>query len=290
MPEMPDQSPDSICADAVDLARRAITDTLDEVAASTGVRADQVGVHLGVTAEIADSATHRFAAVMPGYAGWEWVVTLVRAPQDSAPSIADVVLLPGDGALVAPAWVPWHERVAPGDLGPGDLLPSSPHDVRLVPGYTGEGDRDATTDPDALRELVWELGLGRTRVLSPEGRADAFERWYEGQTGPISAMAQQAPDTCSSCGFLLPIGGRAGQVFGVCANVMSPADGRVVALDFGCGAHSEVQIAPAPPVDVVGLVIDEIAFDTLDLDRSEANPAAAPTSDDEQTDHSEPSA
>ena len=280
-------TPDRICADAVDLARRAITDTLDEVAATTGVRPDQVGEHRGVTAEIADSATHRFAAVMPGYAGWEWVVTLVRAPEDSGPSIADVVLLPGEGALVAPAWVPWQERVAPGDLGPGDLLPSAPHDVRLVPGYTGEGDRDATTDPDAVRELVWELGLGRTRVLSPEGRADAFERWYEGQTGPATAMAQQAPDTCSSCGFLMAIGGRAGQVFGVCANVMSPADGRIVALDYGCGAHSEVQVTTAPPVDVVGLVIDEIAFDTLDIERSEPDTATSTASDDEQTNDAE---
>lgn len=307
--------PDPICAQAVDLARRAITETLDDVAAGTGVHADQVGDHRGVTAEIADSATHRFAAHVSGYVGWEWVVTLVRAPQDSSPSVADVVLLPGEGALVAPAWVPWQERIAPGDLGPGDLLPSTPDDVRLVPGYTGEGDLEDTTDADAIREAVWELGLGRTRVLSPEGRADAFERWYDGETGPTAPMAQQAPETCSSCGFLLPIGGRAGQVFGVCANLMSPADGRIVALDYGCGAHSEVQVTPAPPVDVVSLVIDEIAFDTIDVERtpathagavaddvivtaetssdgavSEPDAATTATTDDEQTEDAEPSA
>ena len=38
------------------------------------------------------------------------------------------------------------------------------------------------------------------------------------------------------------MGGAFGQMFAVCANVMSPADGRVVALNFGCGAHSEVQV------------------------------------------------
>jgi hypothetical protein len=71
-----------------------------------------------------------------------------------------------------------------------------------------------------------------------------------------------------SCGFLMPIRGVAGQAFGACANEMSPADGRIVALEFGCGAHSEVVAPDSVPVDVVGMVIDEIAFDDLAIDRS----------------------
>ena len=44
------------------------------------------------------------------------------------------MLLPGADALLAPEWVPWSERLRPGDLGVGDLLPTAPDDDRLVPG------------------------------------------------------------------------------------------------------------------------------------------------------------
>ena len=43
---------------------------------------------------------------------------------------------PGDEAIVAPAWVPYRERILPGDLSPGDLLPVSDEDPRLVPTYS----------------------------------------------------------------------------------------------------------------------------------------------------------
>jgi hypothetical protein len=258
--------PDAACAGAVDLARSAITASLDDIAVDPGVPQAHVGPHLGVTAEIEASATHRFTCLAPGYQGWNWVVLLVRG--DGEPSVADVVLLPGDGALQAPAWKPWNERIQPGDLGPGDVLPTSPDDLRLTPGYTGEGDLESVSDPQAVLEVAWELGMGRPRVLSPWGRDDAMSRWFDGETGPESAMARQAPATCVSCGFLMPIRGVAGQAFGACANEMSPADGRIVALEFGCGAHSEVVAPDNVPVDVIGMVIDEIAFDDLAIDRA----------------------
>jgi hypothetical protein len=258
--------PDAACAAAVELARSAITSSLDEIAAEPAVPEAHVGPHLGVTAEVAGSATHRFTCLAPGYQGWNWVVLLVRA--DAEPTVADVVLLPGDGALQAPPWKPWNERIQPGDLGPGDVLPTAPDDLRLTQGYTGEGDAELVTDPQAVLEVAWELGLGRLRVLSPWGRDEAMSRWFDGETGPSSAMARQAPATCVSCGFLMPIRGVAGQAFGACANEMSPADGRIVALEFGCGAHSEVVAPDSVPVDVVGMVIDEIAFDDLAIDRS----------------------
>jgi hypothetical protein len=46
---------------------------------------------------------------------------------------------------------------------------------------------------------------------------------------------------------------------------MSPADGRVVALSYGCGAHSEVEPeAEARPAAVQ----DEIGWDPLELGHS----------------------
>ena len=51
-------------------------------------------------------------------------------------------------------------------------------------------------------------------------------------------------------------------MFGVCANEFANDDGRVVALDHGCGAHSEAQLRkkqlPPPLPDHV--------FDTISRD------------------------
>jgi len=164
---------------------------------------------------------------------------VARAPRARVATVDEVVLMPGPEALVAPPWVPWSERVAPGDLGVGDVLPTPDDDPRLAPGWSGLDDLAAVADEPGLRPQGWELGIGRRRVLSAVGRDDAVSRWVAGDTGPSTPMARSAPGPCATCGFLLPIGGPTGSAFGVCANGMSPADGRVVSLAYGCGAHSE---------------------------------------------------
>ena len=127
--------------DAVDAARAAL---LAEVSA------DQVGEHDGYDVEGERVLTHHFLASMTGYRGWRWSVTLARASRQRSVTVNDIVLLPGPGSLLAPAWVPWRERIRPGDLGPGDLLPTEEDDPRLVPGYTAG---DELVDQDSVREL-----------------------------------------------------------------------------------------------------------------------------------------
>lgn len=223
---------------AVDLARGAVVAEAGQAgsASSDG----PVGAHLGVQMEADRVATHMFACTSPAYVGWYWAVTLVRAARSKAITVNDVVLLPGAGALVAPPWVPWAERVRPGDLSPGDVLPTAPDDARLVPGLTGADDLESVASTAPLAPGAWEIGLGRVRVLSAAGRDDAAHRWVDGDFGPASTMARQAANSCATCGFMLPVGGPLGQQFALCANELSPADGHVVALTFGCGAHSEV--------------------------------------------------
>jgi hypothetical protein len=97
-----------------------------------------------------------------------------------------------------------------------------------------------------------------------QGFERAVDRWYAGDNGPRSAMAKSAPASCSSCGFLTAIGGSLGQVFGVCANEFGAADGQVVALTYGCGAHSSVRAETKAPVPIVGLVVDDISDDLED--------------------------
>jgi DUF3027 family protein len=209
----------------------------------------EVGEHLGVRSEGELAATHAFAASLPGYVGWCWAVTVVRAP-DREPTIAEVVLLPGEHSLLAPEWVPWSERLQPGDLSPGDLLPTAPDDPRLVPGYL------ASDDPQ-VEEISFELGLGRVRVLSRFGRLDAADRWYAGELGPDSPMARQAPASCGSCGFFVALGGSLRAGFGACANEISAADGRVVSVEYGCGAHSET-VAEQLPEELGDVFEDEL--------------------------------
>ncbi|MEJ8280550.1 DUF3027 domain-containing protein [Pseudonocardia spirodelae] len=235
--------------EAVDEARAA---AVDEAADELGpaAAASAVGAHLGAAAEDDGSVTHSFAAELPGYRGWRWAVTVAAAEPAGPVTVSESVLLPGSTALVAPDWVPWDQRVRPGDLKPGDLLPTPADDPRLVPGYVDSGD-------PAVDALAREAGLGRERVLSFEGRAAAAERWQDGEHGPAADLARSAPGSCGTCGFLVPLAGALQGVFGVCANASSPADAQVVAVGFGCGAHSSVAEPSGSPVHVSALVYDD---------------------------------
>ncbi|WP_433557014.1 DUF3027 domain-containing protein [Pseudonocardia xinjiangensis] len=241
--------PPARLVDAVEQARAA---AVDEAALDMGARAaaDAVGEHLEAVSEGPGGVTHYFAATHGGYRGWRWSVTLACGGDDTPITVSEVVLLPGADAMVAPAWVPWERRIRPGDLGVGDLLPTPEGDERLVPGYL------ASDDP-AVEEVVLEVGLGRPKVLSHRGRELAAQRWFEGTHGPASDMARSAPGRCGMCGFFLPIAGSLRGAFGVCGNEYAPADGAVVAVGFGCGAHSDVQVEPVSPVAVAELVYDD---------------------------------
>lgn len=225
---------DAAVQDAVDLAR-------DAVAAEAGP--DAVGEHLAFAVEGNRLGTHYFACLLPGYPGWRWAVTLTRASRQKAVTVDEVVLLPGDQAVIAPEWLPWRERIQPGDLSPGDLLPVPADDPRLVPTYLVGDDALDTDDRAQIRQVASELGLGRVRTLSLEGMAIAAQRWYDGQGGPDTPLAKAAPATCWSCGFLVRLAGALAASYGVCANGDANDDGRVVSLHHGCGAHSEVALA-----------------------------------------------
>lgn len=49
-------------------------------------------------------------SIQPGYPGWLWTVSLTPA-EDGTWTVTEVNLLPGEGALLAPDWVPWSERL-----------------------------------------------------------------------------------------------------------------------------------------------------------------------------------
>ncbi|WP_328905122.1 DUF3027 domain-containing protein [Streptomyces sp. NBC_00234] len=280
-------APDRLCAEAVDLARAAA-----EEAAAPGV----VGEHVSLIAEGDRVVTHFFECKEPGYRGWRWAVTVARASRAKNVTLDETVLLPGSDALLAPEWVPWSERLRPGDMGPGDLLPTEAEDLRLEPGYTGEDEpppnsveseetelsedladlvdtedaelttRPGTTSRGSIGAVADELGMRRARVLSRYGLHVAADRWDEA-FGPKTPMAQAAPAACDTCAFLVPLAGSLKQAFGVCANEFAPADGRVVSLSYGCGGHSEAAVMPKPPKPAPH------ALDTLQVDEYPLRPA-----------------
>jgi len=131
--------------------------------------AEAVGAHLGVQAEGERVVTHTFECVDVAYRGWHWAVTLGRVPGEDAVTVDEVVLLPGDQALLAPAWVPWHERLRPGDLSVGDVLPSTEDDVRLAPAYLVDDERaeDFRATVVRLADLRHEIRLQLTGPWAP---------------------------------------------------------------------------------------------------------------------------
>ncbi len=289
---------DEACVEATDLARAAA----EELAG-----AENVGDHVGAFADDERVVTHLFSNADRAYIGWRWAVTVTRASRAKAVTVSEAVLLPGPDSLLAPDWVPWSERVRPGDLGVGDLMPAATDDERLVPVSMLEGDDgvldwDDSSSWDQGRELAASLGMSagaadmpgispagasvasagpltagegeaaaggrtpgrRTRVLSAIGRDEAALRWYSSEHGPGTPLARAAPGPCLTCGFLTPLAGPLGRVFGVCANEYAPDDGRIVSLDHGCGAHSEAAFVQPGP-GAMAPVIDEVGYDLVDM-------------------------
>ena len=181
---------------------------------------DTVGEYLSVTFEDTAAATHRFWPTSPVTAAGSGRWWSRRIPVPTTPRSAKWCWCAGPTALLAPQWVPWDQRIKPGDLGPGDLLAPPADDPRLVRGMCSAVTRPSTTSPPRSVSAVGGCsanGAARTpRSI-----------WHDGEYGPDSAMARATRRVCRDCGYLLPLAGTLGTMFGVCANEFA-ADGHVV--------------------------------------------------------------
>jgi hypothetical protein len=174
------REPDEACAQAVELARQAA-----EELAGPGM----VGEHLAAIAEGDRVVTHTFRGLAPAYRGWCWAVTVARASRSKHVTVSETVLIPGAEAVLAPDWVPWRERLLPGDVGVGDVLPAPPDDPRLVPAATLQGD-DGLQD---WGETEWALPGAQPEDLIPVGAELAgVGRPLAGPDGEQPAVAEPA--------------------------------------------------------------------------------------------------
>ena len=238
---------DKVLLGAVDLARDAAMDIAES---------DTVGIHVGTVMLDERLAMHYFEYTNHGYVGWRWAISVARAPRAKIATVCEANLLPTDAVVLAPEWLPYTERLVPGDIGAGDERPYVADDPLLKTGF------EVTDKKDVDQLAFFELGLNRPRVLSAEGRDVAAQRWYDGDSGPHAAVAEQASKHCTSCGYFVPMAGALRQMFGVCANEWSPSDdGRVVSLDHGCGAHSETDVVIPRSEPIEAPVLDDFAVE-----------------------------
>lgn len=248
------EAPPRPAPELVDAVERARAVAAEEAAERGYAAAAVVGAHVETITDDEYAVSHRFAADVPGYRGWYWEVTLSSAGEGFPVTVSEAMLRPGPDALVAREWVPWERRVRPGDLGIGDIFPTDEDDLRLAPGYL-------QSDDPVVEEVARDVGLGRARVLSRLGRLEAAERWQSGEFGPRADMARSVKEACGTCGFYQPLAGSLSAAFGVCCNEIAPADGRVVNVEYGCGAHSEIRVAQGASIPVAELVYDDSLLD-----------------------------
>ena len=245
--------------DAIALARDCLAQVTEPLS---------VGEYLAALPEGERVITHLFECNLAGYRGWRWAVTLSRVPRSRTATVCEMGLLPGEDALLSPTWVPWADRLQPGDISRSDRLPRRETDERLEPGWEATADGEGDQTPQGLVLAGTDaLDFGRARVLSPQGVQRAAQRWYDGDHGPQAEGVRKAHATCSTCGFFMPMAGPMRAVFGVCANEWAADDGRVVSLDHGCGAHSETDLPDqGPEWPVTPSRLDEAAMEPIGTD------------------------
>lgn len=253
-------------------------DDVDPIALARAVAIDTAGdpeqVGEFVTGiEFGDHVTDfRFTSHKMGYEGWQWSITMFHDEELNQWTVDESTLIPTDSSLLPPPWIPWKDRLEPSDLNVTDSIGTQPDDPRLEDGVNEATVEEitatvaadgSTTDESDVAEAISDFDLSRRRVLSPLGRSQTAQRWYEGPHGPKSLSTKIADgNTCSTCGFFIPLRGELNLMFGVCANRWSPDDGRVVSLDHGCGEHSAIE----PPEPSQLWIQTKPAFDNLHVD------------------------
>lgn len=148
---------DETLAAAHDRARTALLEIAPE---------SMIGEHLDAVCDGDRLVTHRFVTLQPGYEGWCWFATLTRIPRAQAKDITvcEVGILPGEDALLAPAWVPWAERVRPEDLEAERLAAEE-----AAGNATGGSEESVAAEEDSVQEVSGEAEGG------VDDSAEAFE-------------------------------------------------------------------------------------------------------------------
>jgi hypothetical protein len=104
------------------------------------------------------TATLRFASTLSGYPGWHWSVSVAEVPGE-APTVMEAELMPGEGALLAPDWVPWAERLE--DYRAAQALIAAEELVAVDDELGGDLDDEDDDDFEDVDDELGRVPLGR---------------------------------------------------------------------------------------------------------------------------------
>ncbi len=108
-----------------------------------------VGALIETVDEGDNTVSYIFDSTLKGYLGWRWSVTLFEGDPKN-PTLSEVMLLPGVDSLVAPAWVPWSERLADWKALQAELEAQAAAEAAELEGdEDSEDEADEDTDDEA---------------------------------------------------------------------------------------------------------------------------------------------
>ncbi|NRG40138.1 DUF3027 domain-containing protein [Rathayibacter sp. VKM Ac-2835] len=139
---------DPVLAGSEDRAREALLDI---------TTADTIGTLVATIAQGEHVVSLQFTNLMRGYPGWLWTATLSRIDESEGVNVLEVELLPGEGSVLAPDWVPWSVRLA---------------DYRAAQDASGE--RDETEDDEYDDDIVvdGDAVADEDEILDDDDEAD----------------------------------------------------------------------------------------------------------------------
>ncbi|MGO1183988.1 MAG: DUF3027 domain-containing protein [Micrococcaceae bacterium] len=160
---------DEMLAEAVETARGALLETIDPA---------EIGEHVSAVADDDRVVTHRFVAHVRGYRGWEWFCTLARAPRSKTLTVCELGMLPGEGALLSPPWVPWSERASEEERVRLRAIAEGQDPEKALAEFRGEtddadadtADSDAGSDSDSEESPSGESADGPGRGKSDQSK------------------------------------------------------------------------------------------------------------------------
>jgi hypothetical protein len=139
-----------------------------------------VGFFIDSLEEDEGVVTYLFEGKLKGYAGWRWSVSVFQLEGDVAPTISEVLLVPGPDSLVAPDWVPWSERLADYKALQAELEAQAALDAEEAEGEDSEDseteDEDESESESEVDESdAFEAADDAAEITEPESEPAAEE-------------------------------------------------------------------------------------------------------------------
>lgn len=122
-----------------DLARSALLEITP--AATVGSLVDTTDEGDGVVSIL-------FASAMPGYPDWRWTVSIAHV-EGEEPTVLETELMPAEGALLAPDWVPWSDRLAEYKAAQEGAAAESDEDADESDDDSDDDDDESDSDEDS---------------------------------------------------------------------------------------------------------------------------------------------